>query len=67
VKAKPESKDLRVGMIAEPTDRRSFDYASRDKAARSSAQDDTFVLHCDTFHIQIHYIDVSLGQLQSAR
>jgi hypothetical protein len=28
-------------MVAEPADRRSFDSASRDKAARSYAQDDT--------------------------
>ena len=43
-------------MVAGPADRRSFDFASRDKTARSFAQDDTFkegrysestaIIHC---------------------
>jgi hypothetical protein len=30
-------------MVAEPANRRSFDFASRDKTPRSFAQDDTFL------------------------
>jgi hypothetical protein len=36
-----ESKDLRFSASSTVLNRRSFDYASRDEIARSSAQDDT--------------------------